>query len=384
MGEVRRAAESLQIQQPSALLRAKLRAPGRPEHYIRRQRLFELLDDVVTAPLTVVVAPAGAGKSLLLAGWMEDSAIATSWLSLDEGDRDGTQLWTGLIAALEVLAPDCGDEAVLMLRRHAALPDVVEQLLDQLLGRSCPPSVIVLDDVHLVDGNDDVATSLGLFLHHLPPWLHVVVLSRRDPVVPIDRLRARGQLGEVRFAELRFSRDEASDLLSRLAPSLSEEQIDATANHVEGWAVGLQMAALAARSRRAQQLIATGLESELLVDDYVWHEVLAARGCRRRRCHGRDLGGRSRQSEPRRCSHGSNRHPRASRASRGPRLVRQPHRCRGLVRGARPRTRRAARRAGTALTEPAGRAACPRRSLVRGRRRSANRTRALAPRPASA
>ncbi len=275
MGEVRRAAESLQIEQPSALLRAKLRAPGRPEHYIRRQRLFELLDDVVTAPLTVVVAPAGAGKSLLLAGWIEDSAIATSWLSLDEGDRDGTQLWTGLITALEVLAPDCGKEAVRMLRRHAALPDVVEQLLDQLLGRSCPPSILVLDDVHLVDDNDDVATSLGLFLHNLPPWLHVVVLSRRDPVVPIDRLRARGQLGEVRFAELRFSRDEASDLLSRLAPSLSEEQIDATANHVEGWAVGLQMAALAARSRRAQQLIATGLESELLVDDYVWHEVLA-------------------------------------------------------------------------------------------------------------
>ena len=276
MGEVRRTAKVPRASQLSALLRAKLRAPGRPEHYIRRQRLFELLDDVVvTAPLTVVVAPAGSGKSLLLAGWMEESAIATSWLSLDEGERDATRLWTGLIAALGVLAPGCGDEALLMLRRHAALPDVVEHLLDQLLARSCPPSVLVLDDVHLVDGDEDVATSLGMFLHHLPQWLHVVVLSRRDPVVPIDRLRAGGQLGEVRFAELRFSRREASDLLSRLAPSLSEEQLEATANHVEGWAVGLQMAALAARSRRAQQLVATELESELLVDDYVWHELLA-------------------------------------------------------------------------------------------------------------
>ena len=275
MGKVRPASESRQLRDPSALQRAKLRAPGRPEHYIRRQRLFELLDDVVTAPLTVVVAPAGAGKSLLLAGWMENSAIATSWLSLDEGDRDGTQLWIGLIAALEVLAPDCGDEALRLLRSHAALPDVVEQLLDQLLVRSCPPSVLVLDDLHLVDDDEDIAASLGLFLLHLPPWLHVVVLSRRDPVVPIDRLRARGQLGEVRFAELRFSRDEASDLLSRLAPSLSEEQIEDTASHVDGWAVGLQMAALAARSRRAQQLSAPGVESELLVGDYVWHEVLA-------------------------------------------------------------------------------------------------------------
>ncbi len=275
MGRVHRAAESPQVRPTSALLRAKLRAPGRPEYYILRQRLFELLDDVVAAPLTVVVAPAGAGKSLLLAGWMEHSTLPVSWLSLDEGDRDGTRFWTGLIAALDVLAPDCGNDAVPMLRRHAALPDVVEQLLDHIVLRTCPPSVVILDDVHLVDEYDDVATSLGLFLHHLPPWLHVVLLSRRDPVVPIDRLRARGQLGEVRFAELRFSADEASDLLSRLAPSLSDEQIDATANHVEGWAVGLQMAALAARSRRAQQLIATGIESELLVDDYVWHEVLA-------------------------------------------------------------------------------------------------------------
>ena len=183
MGEIRRAANKSRIPKPSALQRAKLRAPGRPDHYLRRQRLFELLDDVVTAPLTVVVAPAGAGKSMLLAGWMEHSSLATSWLSLDEGDRDGTQFWTGLIAALDVLAPGCGDEAVLMLRRHVALPVVVEQLLDQLCVRSCPPSVIVLDDVHLVDADDEVATSLGLFLHHLPPWLHVVVLSRRDPVV---------------------------------------------------------------------------------------------------------------------------------------------------------------------------------------------------------
>ncbi len=271
-----RTGESKRAPKSSALLRAKLRAPGRPEHYVRRQRLFELLDDVVSAPLTVVVAPAGSGKSLLLAGWIEESAIATSWLSLDAGDSDGTRFWTGVVAALEVLAPRCGHEAALMLRRHAALPDVVEQLLDQLTSRSCPPSVIVLDDLHLVDGNDDVATSLGLFLNHVPAWLHVVVAARRDPAIPIDRLRASGRLGEVRFAELRFSATEATDLLARLAPSLSDEQIDSAANRVEGWAVGVQMAALAARSRRAQPLAATELGSELLVDDYVWHEVLAA------------------------------------------------------------------------------------------------------------
>ena len=194
---------------------------------------------------------------------------------MDEGDRDGTQLWTGLIAALEALAPDCGDEALRMLRRHAALPDVVEHLLDQLVGRSCPPSVLVLDDVHLVTATKTWRRRWDGSCTTSRRGCTSCVLSRRDPVVPIDRLRARGQLGEVRFAELRFSRDEASDLLSRLAPSLSEEQIEDTADRVAGWAAGLQMAALAARSRRAQRLVAPGLESELLVDDYVWHEVLA-------------------------------------------------------------------------------------------------------------
>jgi LuxR family transcriptional regulator, maltose regulon positive regulatory protein len=275
LGDHGRATVSSKVPRTSALLRAKLRPPGLPEHYIRRQRLFELLDDVVGAPLTIVEAPAGAGKSLLLAGWMAESAVATAWLSLDEADHDGTQLWTGVIAALEVLAPGCGREAVVSLRRRAALTNVVEQLLDQLLARVCEPGVLILDDVHLVDGDEDVATSLGLLLHHLPPWLHVVLLSRRDLFLPVDRLRARGQLGEVRFAELRFSRAEANDLLSRLAPQLSEDQIDDTAERVAGWAAGLQMAALAARSHRAQQLVAPGAERELLVDDYVWHEVLA-------------------------------------------------------------------------------------------------------------
>ena len=124
---------------------------------------------------------------MLLAGWMEHSSLATSWLSLDEGDRDGTQFWSGLIAALDVLAPGCGDEAVLRLRRHVAVPVVVEQLLEHLCVRSCPPSVIVLDDVHLVDADDEVGTSLGLFLHHVPPWLQSLccrgaILSCRSTV----------------------------------------------------------------------------------------------------------------------------------------------------------------------------------------------------------
>ena len=137
--------------------------------------------------------------------------------------------------------------------------------------------VLVVDDLHLVD-DDDVVASLALFLQHLPTWLHVVVLSRREPILPVDRLQARGQLGEVHFAELRFSHSEACEMLTRLVPGLSEDQIDTAATHAAGWAAGLQLAALAARSNRAHLSVEPpgAVSGDLLIDDYVWREVLAA------------------------------------------------------------------------------------------------------------
>jgi LuxR family maltose regulon positive regulatory protein len=239
--------------------------------------LHQLLDAVVRCPLTLVVAPAGAGKTALLSGWVAETSIATAWLSLDDADRDGTQLWSGVIEAVESLAPGSGQPARHLLMSSATLNDVVRQLLNDLDALDLDPSVLVLDDVHLVDDETEITASLGLFLQHLPPWLHVVLLSRHDPRIPVDRQRARGQLGEVRFAELKFSPAEAAEMLSRLAPTLSDEQIDAAAVHVEGWAAGLQMTALAARSTRAQQgAEAPRSESELLVHDYMWREVLAS------------------------------------------------------------------------------------------------------------
>jgi len=89
----------------SPLLKAKLRAPVVPDHYVRRQRLLRLLDEAVEAPLTLVVAPAGVGKTVLLAGWAAETGAATGWLSLDESDCDPSQLWSGVIAALDRLAP---------------------------------------------------------------------------------------------------------------------------------------------------------------------------------------------------------------------------------------------------------------------------------------
>ncbi len=259
----------------SPLLRAKLRAPGRPNHFVRRPRLYGLLDELVASPLTIVVAPAGAGKTLLLSGWLAESSPAHAWLSLDESDREGFQLWSGIIAALQPIIPGCGQGALALLRRPAPLAEVVIELLNDLEDASSPECVLVLDDLHLIDADEASIASLGLFLLHLPEWLHVVVLSRRDPNLPIDRLRGRGQLAEVRFAELRLAPHEAAEMLSLLAPSMSADEIDDTISRSDGWAAGLQLMALAARSSRAQEYAEThDIGRDLMLDQFVWHEVL--------------------------------------------------------------------------------------------------------------
>jgi len=259
------------------LSRVKLRPPVVGPHYVRRPRLLELLDDMVTAPLTVVVAPAGAGKTSLLAGWASESSLASAWLSLDGADRDGVQLWSGVMAALDQLAPGSGDRATARLRRRGGVLEAVSRLVDDLHERDRPPAVLVVDDLHLVDGDELIATSLATFVRHLPAWLHVVLISRQEPTLPLDRLRVQGGIGEIRFPQLRFAPSEARELLDRLAPSLPAEVAAGAADRADGWAASLQLAALAARSSRASAALAPpSVDDAALVHDYVFHEVLAA------------------------------------------------------------------------------------------------------------
>src|SRR4051812_26779501 len=117
---------------PSPLLRAKLRVPTPPDHYVRRPRLLRLLDDAVRGPVTLVEAPAGAGKTVLVAGWIAESSAPAAWLSVDDADLDGAQFWSGVIAAIETIAADSADNARSMLQRSGPLTDVVAQLLDDL------------------------------------------------------------------------------------------------------------------------------------------------------------------------------------------------------------------------------------------------------------
>jgi LuxR family maltose regulon positive regulatory protein len=265
------------VHRSSPLLRAKLRAPEPPQHFVRRDRLHDLLDDLVAgAPLTLVVAPAGAGKTSLLAGWTSETPATTAWLSLDEGDRDPTQLWLGMMAALDALVPGVCDGARAMLRRPVPRAEVVVQLLDDLDVTPAERSVLVVDDLHLA--GRVAAASMAVFVQHLPGWLRLVLTSRNEPPLPLGRMRARGQLGELRFGELRFSDAEAGAMLRQLADALTPSELDAAVGHAAGWAAGLQMAALSTRAANARGDLRTTpseARSDLLVDDYLRDEVLA-------------------------------------------------------------------------------------------------------------
>lgn len=237
---------------------------------------MQLLDEVSSAPLTMIVAPAGTGKTALAAAWTAESDAQIVWFSLEEGDRDACSFWTGLLAALEDVAPGCSRAASSYLRQPGArLPEVVGAVLDELESAPRPTSFVVIDDLHLAD-TEAVGASLSLLVRYLPEWLHVIAISRHELEMPLDRLRSLGRLGEIRFAELRFSDEEAREMLTRLSPDLSDAEIEAITERAGGWATGLQLASITTRSRRAQLVLDGPLfRDRLLVDDYVLREVLA-------------------------------------------------------------------------------------------------------------
>ena len=249
--------------------------PPTPAHHVRRLRLLSLLDEAVSAPITAVVAPAGSGKTALLADWCASSSLPVAWVCLDESNQAGAPFWTAVNDACVQLVGGAGRTHAVPLPRSAASSELAAPLLTYD-GDHPDTAVLVLDDIHLVDSDPDIVAALRSFLQSLPRWLHVVLLTRRTPLLPVDRLRARRQLREIHFAELLFTDKEAGDLLAGLVPSLDAEQIRGAVRRADGWAAGLQLAALALRSDEVRQEAPPDHStSESLIRDYVWREVLA-------------------------------------------------------------------------------------------------------------
>jgi LuxR family transcriptional regulator, maltose regulon positive regulatory protein len=264
------------------LLRTKVRPPPARTGLIRRARLDGLLEAGVRGRLCLVDAPAGSGKTTLLAQWClaDQAPRRVAWVSLDESDDDPVRFWVYIIEAFRVVEPGFG-EAPLGLLQGSGSADVLNQIvLPQLLNElatSGSELVLMLDDYHLVSSSTCHHT-LGFFIDHLPANVHVVLSTRVDPPLPLARLRASGELTEVRIAELGFTDAEAASLLrDAIGLDLTPQAVQRLWERTEGWAAGLVLAGLSLRGRADPGPIIASFETgHRHVVDYLGSEVLAS------------------------------------------------------------------------------------------------------------
>ena len=271
------------------VLATKLFAPSLRPQLVARPRLAEHLDATLDEShrLTLVSAPAGFGKTTLLSDWhshldRRETRTRVGWLSLDEGDNDLTRALTHLVAALGSIGLDV-DPAVVESLNHASTLTALTTLVNEVTRASeCVPDgqwILVLDDYHAI-GASDVHEAVTFLLDHLPDRLHLVVATRADPPLPLARLRSRGQLIEVRAADLRFTPAEAHEFLTQvMGLDLTAADIEALGERTEGWVAGLQLAALSLRQIPERGEMAGFIEaftgSNRFVIDYLADEVLA-------------------------------------------------------------------------------------------------------------
>jgi len=261
------------VSEQDVLLATKLHVPGPRPGFVARPRLAEALG----GGLVLVCAPAGFGKTALLADWLRSGGRPVAWLSLDAGDNDPVRFWRHMVAALDRARPGIGERvAPLLGPPPSSFEGLVTALINELAAQSGENEIVlVLDDYHLIDAGQ-VHASLAFLLEHLPPGLHLVLASRSDPPLPLARLRARGQLAELRTNDLRFTAEEAAALLRESAgAALPGAAVAALVARTEGWAAGLQLAALSLRGRPdIAGFVADFGGSHRYILDYLTGEVL--------------------------------------------------------------------------------------------------------------
>ena len=261
------------------LLETKLHVPRPRRVLVARPRLDELLSRGAQSALTLVSAPAGFGKTTLLAEWLTAApadGYAVAWLSLDQRDNDPALFWPYVVAALRTAAPGIGDDALSLLQSPQPPPiDVVLATLLNDLDALPNEVVLLLDDYHLIEARE-IQDGMAFLLEHLPPQLHLVLASRADPPLPVARLRGRGELVEIRAADLRFTADEAAEYLNEvMGLDLTTEDVATLERRTEGWITAIQLAALSLRGRDdIAGFIAGFAGDDRYIVDYLAEEVL--------------------------------------------------------------------------------------------------------------
>ena len=259
-----------------ALLATKFSVPRGPKATVLRPRLLETLDAGVQGPLTLVAAPAGAGKSALLSSWIAEERAPgpVAWLSLDADDADRRRFWR---AVLETLARATGDDAVAALAVSPREPMKIEVVLPALvdaLARRRQPVVLVLDDFHQVA--DAVHADLERLTRFPPPALRLVIVTRADPPIGLGRMRLDDSLTEIRAADLAFTLDEASALFAGLEIAIAPEDLATLWRRTEGWAAALRLAAVSlVHHPEPRDFIEHFAGTDATISDYLVSEVLA-------------------------------------------------------------------------------------------------------------
>jgi LuxR family maltose regulon positive regulatory protein len=263
-------------EQRDVLLATKFDIPRIRPDLLPRSHLVERLEEATTRELVLVSTPAGFGKTMLLASWARSSERPVAWLSLDGDDNDPVRFWRYIVAAVDRVHKGTGEQILSLLNplAQATLNAVVTALVNELASRP-GELVLALDDYHLIESHA-VHDSLAFLLEHMSPGMHVVISSRSDPPIPLARFRARGQLAELRAADLRFTLEETAALLQGVWElNLPEESIAALEERTEGWVTGLQLAALSLRGASdAGQFIQGFTGSNRYILDYLTEEVL--------------------------------------------------------------------------------------------------------------
>ena len=263
---------------PLSLLSTKFYIPPARAEVVSRPRLTEKLLSGVIRPrsFTLLSGPAGSGKTTLLSEFVARLQRPVAWLSLDEGDNDPLRFWTYLITACQSILEDVGESALAVLQTAQRLPDeTVPSILINDLAKQERSIVLVLDDYHEIQ-TPSIHASLLFLLDHLPRNLHLVVSTRTDPPWPLARFRVRNQLIEIRGGDMRFSIEETAEFLNHtMGLNLSVEDVAALEERTEGWAAGLQLAALSMQGRSdISAFVKAFTGSHVYVAEYLVEEVL--------------------------------------------------------------------------------------------------------------
>ncbi len=264
----------------SQLLATKFYVPMSPGTLIQRARLNALLDESLNYPLTLVSAPAGFGKTMLLSAWTQSLPPASSplvaWVSLDEEDNDPQLFWTYILSALDQQQPERFTPLLKSLQSPVAPPltTVLATLINNVL-ESTQRFVLILDDYHVIT-EQQIHSTLWYLIDRLPPQFHIILATRTDPPLPLSRLRSRRQLLEVRTEQLRCTAEETKALLREaMGIQLPDNTVQEVAARTEGWLVGLQLLALSLQGRAdPTALIEETSGNQRYILDYLTEEVL--------------------------------------------------------------------------------------------------------------